>query len=123
MGNRLNFKKSKNRSGAWDADTLKDDVFFVYEQLTMDIKAINEKFKDKVDQKDFNFLSELAGNKPCKKDIDESINALSSKLDKAIDAIRALGDKIDADATAQNAAVTNSQLDVDYRTTIEDSLL
>jgi hypothetical protein len=53
---------------------------------------------------------------------DEAIDKLCDRVRKLTNACEKLLTKMDADATAQNAAVTGSQLDTDYATTFEGEL-
>jgi len=48
--------------------------------------------------------------------------AMLRKIDELTAQIAALTAKMDVDFTAQNAAVTSSQLDVDYASSISDSI-
>jgi len=54
--------------------------------------------------------------------LQRSLNILSMKVDKQTDALETLGAKLDVDTTAQNLAVTDSQLDEDYEQTINDKM-
>lgn len=61
------------------------------------------------------FLSrKIDSSKACKTETTMSINIMTSKIDALRDVVESLLTKKDTDSVAQNAAVTNSQLDTDY---------
>lgn len=52
-------------------------------------------------------------------DLNRTTKAVQTEIDKLHAAITTLTAKMDTDFTAQNAAVTASQLDVNYATTVD----
>lgn len=85
------------------------------------IKSLEKKIQDQKEEiaKMANLLSQtLVSKEKYKKEMSEmksSVINLTEKMDRLKDVLDAQFAKMDTDFTAQNAAVTSSQLDVDYK--------
>jgi hypothetical protein len=95
-----------------------DDAEYVYRTLSHDLQALAKLVDQKADKGEFQMvtgvLEEEFSKAPSKEEFIESMTILSNNLAKAIDAIKAMSEKLDAEN------VTN--LDKDYADVVNSKL-